>query len=210
MAAMTGPQPQPQNRWLATAGGTRGEEFDAAFDLRAAAGEDVHGEANFVEGLGPRSVLDAGCGTGRVAIELTRRGVEVVGVDIDPAMLAVARRKGPDVTWVDADLSSVDLGRRFDVVVAAGNVMIFLTPGTEGPVLANLGRHLAPGGRLVAGFQLSEDRLTLAAFDEHCSAAGLVRVDRYATWDRDPYSGGDYAVTVCAPAGRIAAAGASR
>lgn len=189
---------QPVNPWLASRSDARGESYDAAFEKRAEAGEDVHGEANFVESLGPGSVLDAGCGTGRVAVELARRGIEVVGVDLDPAMLDAARRKAPALPWVEQDLAAVDLGRQFDVVVAPGNVMIFLTPGTERAVVANLARHLAPRGLLVAGFQLSDESLSLDEYDAHCHAAGLVTVERFATWDRDPYAGGDYAVTVSA------------
>lgn len=191
---------QPRNPWLASQSDPRGESYDAAFARKAASGDDVHGEATFVESLAPRTVLDAGCGTGRVAVELARRGIDVVGVDLDPGMLDAARRKAPELSWVEHDLSSVDLDRRFDVVVAAGNVMIFLTPGTERAVVANLARHLAPTGLLVAGFQLSADGLSLAAYDAHCKAAGLVTVARFATWERAPYRGGDYAVTVAATA----------
>lgn len=189
--------PAPRNRWLA-ASDSRGETYDDAFERLAASGADVHGEATFVEALSPRSVLDAGCGTGRVAVELARRGIDVVGVDLDPSMLDAARRKAPELPWVEGDLAAVDLGRQFDVVVAAGNVLIFLTPGTEGAVVANLARHLTATGRLVAGFQLSGDGLSLAEYDAHCHDAGLVTVERFATWDRGPYAGGDYAVTVSA------------
>jgi SAM-dependent methyltransferase len=141
-------------------------------------------------------VLDAGCGTGRVAIELAERGFDVVGVDIDPSMLARAREKRPDLTWVGDDLVRVDLGRVFDVVVLAGNVMIFLAPGSEAAVVANLAGHVGPAGALVAGFQLQPGRLDLATFDRHCRAAGLRLVERWATWDRRPFEGGDYAVSV--------------
>ncbi|HVF15217.1 MAG TPA: class I SAM-dependent methyltransferase [Acidimicrobiales bacterium] len=162
----------------------------------ASEGKNVHGEADFVEALGPASVLDAGCGTGRVAIELARRGIDVVGVDLDPSMLAGARAKSPHLTWVAADLATVDLGRLFDVVVLAGNVMIFLAPGTEPQVVAAVARHLRPGGVLVAGFQLQPGRLDLASYDRDCGAAGLVLQQRWATWDREPFGGGDYAVSV--------------
>jgi SAM-dependent methyltransferase len=177
----------------------------------ASAGQNVHGEADLVEGLGPASVLDAGCGTGRVAIELDRRGIEVVGVDLDPSMLAGARAKAPHLTWVAADLATLDLTsldltslddtgldrrRDFDVVLLAGNVMIFLTPGSEPAVVAALARHLRPGGALVAGFQLQPGRLPLAAYDRHCTAAGLLLEHRWATWDKTPFEGGDYAVSV--------------
>ena len=70
------------------------DEYDARWDRLAAAGEEVHGEADFVMALRPTSVLDAGCGTGRVAIELARRGVEVVGVDADPDMLGAGSSPG--------------------------------------------------------------------------------------------------------------------
>ena len=184
------------NRWLQERK-VSGDAYDATYERRAAAGENVHGEADFVQRFQPRSALDAGCGTGRVGRELARRGVEVVGVDIDPEMLGTAARKAPDVRWVHGDLATVDLGRKFDVIVMAGNVMIFLAPGTEGAVLANLARHLDTGGRIVAGFQLSEGRLPIERYDELASAAGLVLEERWATWDCEPWvPGGGYAVIV--------------
>ena len=170
----------------------------------AATGKDTHGEATFMEALGVRSVLDGGCGTGRVAIELARRGLEVVGVDADPGMLSAARAKAPELEWVLADLADLELPdadgpgrRRFDAAVLAGNVMIFVVPGTEGAVLERIAAHLHPGGRLVAGFQLVAGRIGLAHYDELAAAAGLTLSDRFATWNGDRWSpGGDYAVSV--------------
>jgi SAM-dependent methyltransferase len=174
----------------------RGPTYDERWAQLAAQGRNVHGEADFVETFEPGSVLDAGCGTGRVAVELARRGIDVVGVDLDPSMLAVARDKAPDLTWVAGDLATVDLGRSFDLVVLAGNVMIFLAPGSEAAVVGNLAHHLRPGGALIAGFQLQPGRLTLAAYDAHCRAAGLEPEQRWATWQAEPFGGGDYVVTV--------------
>lgn len=187
-----------------------GDEYQARFDRLAAEGKDVHGEATFVDTLDPRPrrVLDAGCGTGRVAVELARRGLDVVGVDVDAGMLAVARRTAPDLTWIDHDLATLDLGPRaapFDVAVMAGNVMIFVRPGTEADVVAAVARHLAnPHGALVAGFQLKPGGYDLESYDADCAAAGLVLAERYATWDRQPYVAdprGDYAVSVHRRAG---------
>lgn len=190
----------PSNRWLQTRR-VSGDAYDATYTQRAAAGEDVHGEANFVQHsiqhVARASVLDAGCGTGRVGRELARRGVDVVGVDIDPDMLGTARRAAPDIDWRLADLATVELARTFDVIVLAGNVMIFLTPGTEAAVVANLARHLAPGGRLIAGFQLAPSRLPIDRYDELAIAAGLTLEARWATWDRAPWDrADDYAVSV--------------
>jgi SAM-dependent methyltransferase len=187
-------------------GGAVPEEYDARWERLAAAGQDPHGEATLVAGLlggrGDACVLDAGCGTGRVAIELARRGLAVAGVDLDPKLLDRARAKAPELQWVHGDLTRVELDRRFDVIVMAGNVMIFVEPGTEATVVANLARHLAPGGHLVAGFQLRPGGLTADDYAAAASAAGLVAVARYATWDRDPWvAGGDYVVAVhAAPA----------
>lgn len=177
---------------------TRGDDYDSRFAERAAAGLDVHGEADFVHALGPASVLDAGCGTGRVAIELARRGVAVVGVDIDPEMLASARAKAPELDWRLGDLATVELPvGAFDVAVLAGNVMIFVEPGTEASVVANLAPSLAAGGSLVAGFQLRADRISVPDYDRCCADAGLVLVERWSTWDRRPWSAtDDYAVSV--------------
>jgi len=180
-------------------GGVDAERYDEAYEADAAAGLGVHGEADFVQRHGPRTVLDAGCGTGRVARELARRGLDVAGVDLDPHMLAVARRKDPRIDWRVGDLASVhmDLGRTFEAVVLAGNVMIFLAPGDEAAVLANMARHLTPDGLLIAGFELQPGGLTAERYDRLAAEAGLALAERWATWEGDPWqTGGDYAVSV--------------
>jgi SAM-dependent methyltransferase len=173
-----------------------GDRYQQRFDTLAASGVGVHGEADFVMDLHPATVLDAGCGPGRVAAELARRGIDVVGVDLDPSMIATARRVGPELTWVEADVSGLDLGRQFDVVVMAGNVVLFTPPGTQEALVAGCARHLRPGGALVAGFQL-DGRYSLEDYDRHVQDAGLELVERWATWDRQPSSGSDdYTVSV--------------
>jgi len=173
-----------------------GDDYQRRFDALAARGDDVHGEAGFVVGFAPVTVLDAGCGTGRVAIELARRGVEVVGVDADPSMLATARERAPELTWIESEIGVLALGRVFDVVVMAGNVPLFTPAGTQADLVAGCARHVAPGGALVAGFQLGRG-YELNAYDEDGRAAGLELVERFATWERDPFPGdGTYAVSV--------------
>lgn len=190
------------SRWAREAQG-RSDTYDDYWVELAARGKNIHGEVDCVQRLcpAPASVLDAGCGTGRVAVELAVRGYDVVGVDLDPDMVAKARAKDPHIAWTVSDLATVDLNRRFDAVVAAGNVMIFLEPGTEADVVANLARHLAPEGRLIAGFSLEAGRLDLVTYDAHAAAAGLVIDGRFSTWDGDAYEGGDYAVSVHRRAG---------
>lgn len=199
----------PGNRWLEVTGGTRGPAYAARFRALAAEGRDLHGEARFCDALLPRGarVLDAGCGTGRVAIELARHGHRTVGVDIDASMLAEARAEAPELAWEPGDLATLDpaaLGGAgtFDLAVAAGNVMVYLTPGTEARAVATLAACVRPdGGLVVAGFALDGGeggvRVTPEAYEAACAAAGLVRVDRYAGWDREPWApDGEYGVFV--------------
>ncbi|UCM87878.1 class I SAM-dependent DNA methyltransferase [Streptomyces marincola] len=172
-----------------------GDDYQARFDRIAAEGEDVHGEAALVRSFAPATVLDAGCGTGRVAIELARHGIAVAGVDADASMLATARRLAPDLRWYQRDLVGLALGESFDVVVMAGNVPLFTPPGTEPALVGGAAAHVRAAGRLVAGFSLDRG-YTLDDYDEHCRAAGLTLEARYATWSREPYEGGAYAVSV--------------
>jgi SAM-dependent methyltransferase len=196
----------PDTRWSAAAGGEQGRAYAARFAELASAGADVHGEASLCASLVPvgAQILDAGCGTGRVAIRLAELGYHCVGVDSDPSMLAEARAATDSVTWLDGDLTDLDerIGV-FDLVVAAGNVIPLLAAGTEPAVLARLADRLTAAGRLVAGFgidaahlPLAEAPFGLAIYDTWCSAAGLALEARFATWDRQPYTGGGYAVSI--------------
>jgi len=183
------------SRWRAE---TDLDEYYSRWQRLEAAGQSPHGEADFIESLQPRSVLDAGCGMGRVAIELARRGIDVVGVDLDDDLLAYARRSQPSIPWLLDDLATMDLGRRFDVVAMPGNVMIFCRAGDRAAIIRNAAAHLEPAGLLVAGFQLGNDHgaLTIEEYDRLCRAAGLEQVERWSTWDREPYRGGPYSVSV--------------
>jgi SAM-dependent methyltransferase len=174
--------------------------YDRRWRRMAEAGQNPHGEADLVASYSPASVLDAGCGTGRVAIELARRDLRVLGVDADADMVAAARAKAPGLRWLHADLA--ELGRdllgaeRFDVVVLAGNVIPYVAAASRPAAVAACARATAPGGRLISGFSLRPGWPTPGDYDGWCAAAGLSAEDRFATWDREPYAGGDYLVAV--------------
>jgi SAM-dependent methyltransferase len=187
-----GAQVSPQ--WAAWRRSIDLTEYESRF-----VGEASHGEADFVESLGRRSVLDAGCGAGRLGVELDRRGLDVAGVDLDDDMIALARRHAPHLAWTVADLAAFDLGRSFEVVAMAGNVMLYCRADDRASVVATCARHLADGGLLVAGFGLrgAPGDLTLDDYDRFAAAAGLELVERWSTWDRQPFTaGGNYAVSV--------------
>jgi SAM-dependent methyltransferase len=179
------------------------DQYDRRWADLAASGADIHGEADLVASLvGPPAagrVLDAGCGTGRVAIELARRGYATVGIDIDGTLLERARAKAPDLEWCEGDLAALPAAVApgpFSAAVLAGNVMIFVAPRTEAAVVRNVAARLGSGGLLVAGFQLNR-HLSLDDYDAAAAAAGLERVVRWSTWDRDPFTEqSDYVVAV--------------
>jgi 2-polyprenyl-3-methyl-5-hydroxy-6-metoxy-1,4-benzoquinol methylase len=183
------------------------EAYDHAWTAMAESGKDAHGEVAFVERLLVRHglprdgrLLDAGCGTGRVAIELSRRGYLVHGTDVDPDMLGHAAAKMPELPWHLGSLAEVALPHTFHAVVMAGNVILFVDERDRAAVIANVAAHLQPGGLLVAGFQLARAdgrRVPLARWDGWAEAHGLELVERHATWDEDPWTpDSDYAVSV--------------
>ncbi|WP_063063286.1 class I SAM-dependent methyltransferase [Nocardia violaceofusca] len=164
------------------------------FRTMAAEGADIVGEARLIDAMVGRGsrILDAGCGPGRLGGYLYRAGHVVVGVDVDPVLIAAAEQDHPGPTWLVGDLAELDLPSRgvagdFDVLVCAGNVMTFLAPATRGAVLSGFARHLAPAGRVVVGF--GADRgYEFPQFLADAEHAGL-RVDlRLSTWDLRPFT----------------------
>lgn len=157
-----------------------------------ASGADIAGEARLVDAVAPRAarILDAGCGTGRVGGLLAAAGHDVVGVDLDPELIAVARQEHPGSCWLVGDLAELDLPAAgvaggFDVAVCAGNVMTFLAPATRLEVLCRLRAHVRTRGRVVVGFGAGRG-YEFGQFFADVAAAGLVAEVTLGTWDLRP------------------------
>lgn len=195
-------------RWVRIARQGAGDDYATTYAARfrslAASGQDIHGEARFVADLhpAPARVLDAGCGTGRIAVRLAELGYDVVGVDVDETMLDIARAEAPGLDWRLGDLASFDLGPRtlagFDVVLLAGNIIPLLEPGTLDDVAERLVHHLGPGGTIVCGFGLDDDHLPgdcpatpLADVDAAFARHGAGVVAHYSTWDGQAFDPAD-------------------
>lgn len=172
------------------------------FRSMVAAGDDLAGEARFVDAMVARSarILDAGCGPGRVGSALAALGHDVVGVDVDPVLIAAAEHDHPGPIWLVGDLAELDLPsvgipEGFDAIVCAGNVMPFLAPSTRRDVLARMRAHLRDGGRVAVGFGAGRGY----GFDEFLTdveEAGLVVDLRLSTWDLRPFTeASDFLVT---------------
>ena len=190
-------------RWVTDTKPGHSQWYVDRFRQLAAEGADLSGEARLLDALVPPGarVLDAGCGTGRVAAALAARGHDVVGVDADPTLVEAARADHPGPRFLVAALAELDLAAQgepepFDAAVLAGNVMVFVAPGTERDVLARVAAHVRPDGVVVVGF--GTDRgYPVADLDADAVAAGLRPEHRFATWDLRPWrDDADFAVSV--------------
>jgi SAM-dependent methyltransferase len=164
------------------------------FRSMARAGDDLAGEARFVDAMAPRGarILDAGCGPGRLGGYLATVGHDVVGVDVDPALIEAAEQDYPGPRWLVGDLAELDLPARgiaepFDVIVSAGNVMAFLAPSTRVQVLSRLRAHVADDGRAAIGFGAYRE-YEFADFLNDAADAGFAPDLLLSTWDMRPFT----------------------
>lgn len=177
------------------------QRYIERFRAMALAGDDLAGEARFVDAMAPRQarILDAGCGPGRVGGHLARAGHRVVGVDVDPELIAAAEHDHPGPRWLVGDLAELDLPERFDVIVSAGNVMAFLAPSTRVRVLARLRSHLDDGGRAAVGFGAGRG-YEFGQFLDDAAAAGWATDLLLSTWDLRPFTAdSEFLVAVLRP-----------
>ena len=155
-------------------------------------------------GLAGSRVLDAGCGTGTLALELARRGYRVTGVDLSQAMLEVARGKdeGRRVEWRRADVTALDLGATFDVVTCVADILNHLEDlAAWAGALRGFARHLRPSGLLfvdvmtnlglerLQGFtvrETAESSLIVGSIWEPTSRRSTLKITSFV---RDPATG---------------------
>lgn len=190
-------------RWVTDHDASHSQWYVDRFRRMAAEGVDLAGEARLVDAVVARRsrVLDAGCGPGRVGAELHARGHTVVGVDADPSLINAANADHPGPHWIVADLAELDLATHaeaapFDATVIAGNVLLFVAPGSEPLVLSRIAAHVRPDGVVIVGFGLDRG-YELDDFDAHAAAAGLTLEHRFATWDLRPWRpDAPFAVTI--------------
>ena len=183
------------------------DQYDARFEAMAARGDNVHGEADAITRLigahfDGRScrILDAGCGTGRLAVELERRGHTVTAIDLDPDMVDRARPKSSTITWLVGDLATFDIAGSFDVIVMIGNILNFCQPGSQPEIVRNLVGHLDQGGLMVCGWSQEKGPRAYRAdhFVRDGESNGLTLVSAWKNWEGEQYDDGDYAVIVLA------------
>lgn len=131
------------------------------YDLMDPVRDDLDHYVGIVEEFAARSVLDIGCGTGCLALQLAERGIDVVGVDPARASLDVAEAKpGADrVRWIHGDATTINSGETpvasppavaVDMAIMTGNVaQVFLDDADWRATVDGVRNALVPGGRFV-------------------------------------------------------------
>lgn len=107
---------------------------------------------------GAQTLLDVACGTGAHLVEM-QRWYAVEGVDLSPAMLAVARMRLPGIPLEEGDMRTLDLGKKFDAVTCHFSSIGYMTDPTDmRAAIARLAAHVAPGGVLIVDGWVRPDR----------------------------------------------------
>ena len=191
----------PATRW--ELGGATASPYAEVFERLIDQGQDVDGEARLADVLVPRhaQILDAGSGMGRVAAALAARGHDVTAVEKDPDLAQRSRARFPEVPVVESDilglspamLESSGRPAAYDLLVAVGNVMVFLAEETEVRALRALASLLSPGGRVLVGFHPVEGPAhsrdyPVEEFAAHVEEAGLRVEQLFGGYDLVPPS----------------------
>jgi SAM-dependent methyltransferase len=117
---------------------------------------DWQGEVDFYRELIAQSplresgALEIACGTGRIALQIARDGVDITGLDLSPELLEVARKKSADmenITWLSGDMRTFEIGKKFGFAIIPGHSFQFmLTPDDQVKCLEQIKRHLIADG----------------------------------------------------------------
>lgn len=147
------------------------EMYDPIYQDR----DDISFYLELARRYAPRRILECGCGTGRVTVPLALQGQRVDGIDLSEERLELLESKlgllAPEVrervTWRRADMRDVRLAERYDLVIMPFRTFQHLLTVTDQMLaLANLKRHLLPGGRVLIDIfnpsipRLAEERVS--------------------------------------------------
>lgn len=131
----------------------------------------------------PRSVLDLGCGTGRLLSQLAGHGITGTGVDLQPDLVAWAKERHPALQLEVADLRTVRLDTTFDVIVSVGNTLAYLHTEVElAAAFTTAAAHTHPG-TILALATLTGTGTGTRSSSEITTSLGPATVDTSSEWD---------------------------
>jgi len=138
----------------------------------------------------PKTILDVACGTGNVSEILADRDYEVVGVDMSPGMIEVAKAKHGRVEYHVSDMAELELARRFDLAISLFDSLNYITdPRRLARAIERVGEHLVEGGYFIF------DVNTIYALAHHFFDQANLASDRYPhyIWSSEY----DHATRIC-------------
>ena len=182
MDDMTTPPPAPMDQaGVRAAYDVVAEDFATHLpDTRAEAPLDLAMIDAFIHAVGSGDdirVLDGGCGAGRISGYLSTRGCAVEGIDLSPAMVAMARRDHPGLTFSVGSLTSLPYADHQFAGVLLWYSIIHTPPAGLPALLHEAARVLRPGGHLLIGFQAGEG--TRDVSQQYSRFGHQVRLERY-------------------------------
>lgn len=144
--------------------------------------------ADLVRADGGGQVGDAGCGPGHVTAHLRDPELDVVGIDLSPTMIDVARREHPGLRFEVGSMTKPDLADTSLAGLLSWWSLIHLPDDLVPTAFAHFQRVLCPGGRLFLGFHVGDEtRLKTQGYDGHPMNVYIHRSPpaRFASWLRD-------------------------
>jgi SAM-dependent methyltransferase len=128
------------------------------------------------------AVVDAGCGPGQWTDHLDRAGIRAYGIDLSPAMVAIARRYRPDLRYEVGSMLHLDAGDESIAGILAHFSLIHTPPDLLPRVLTEFARVVEPGGPLLIGVQITDtaDANGWVPYDHRASPAYLWTLDALA------------------------------
>lgn len=144
--------------------------------------------ADLVRTSGGGPVADVGCGPGHVTAHLHELGVDVFGIDLSPAMIALARREHPCLRFEVGSMTDLDLADATVAALLAFWSLIHIPDVMVPTVLSHFRRALRPGGLLLLGFHVGDvSRLKTQGYGGHPMKLYVHRRQpaQVATWLRE-------------------------
>lgn len=133
--------------------------------------------ATFADRVSSGDVLEVGCGTGRIADQLHRLGLDVAGIDLSPNMIEVAQREHPHLRFGVASMEALDAGDSSLAGIVAWYSIIHTPPHQLSTIFAELHRVLVPEGLLLLAFQAGNERVRLEQAYGHSVSYDAYRLD---------------------------------
>jgi ubiquinone/menaquinone biosynthesis C-methylase UbiE len=133
--------------------------------------------ATFADRVSTGGVLEVGCGTGRIAHQLHRLGLDVAGIDLSPNMIEVAQREHPNLRFGVGSMEALDAGDSSLAGIVAWYSIIHTPPHQLSTIFAELHRVLVPDGLLLLEFQAGNERVRLEQAYGHSVSYDAYRLD---------------------------------